>query len=303
MIFFRNHPHLNLTFQLAQGLLLLRVPNCSSPQHSNRGTRTKLACHTNPQNMILCRSRISTGNLQHSGQWLTRQSKNRLENQTSVKSFGHSRVGISGFNSLPISGLVIGGTRVKKIKLSGQKKLFVMFKRGSSQVVNKQGIMYLWVLSYIYIPRVTVNIRNRKITQIYSLRSKLHWYHFKHPLFALTSHQSLESWLGSLLSELLNSFRSQLFGRSKSAIFGTTSIVEKPLCKTSSRKKWSSHFDALLILEKRSQMESYISSPMPSFALSTQSLETVLLLSSLSTLTKLWLSMLLVLQKPMLQKA
>jgi len=66
-----------------------------------------------------------------------------LENQTSVKSFRYFRVEISGFNISLISGSVTGRTRLRGIKSSGQKKLFMMFKRDSFQVVTKHVTAYL----------------------------------------------------------------------------------------------------------------------------------------------------------------
>ena len=66
-----------------------------------------------------------------------------MENQISVKSFGYFRIEISGSNISLTSGSVTGGTRLGRIKLSGQKKLFVMSKGDSFQVVTKHVIVYL----------------------------------------------------------------------------------------------------------------------------------------------------------------
>ena len=66
-----------------------------------------------------------------------------MENQISVKSFGYFRIEISGSNISLTSGSVTGRTRLGRIKLSGQKKLFVMSKGDSFQVVTKHVIVYL----------------------------------------------------------------------------------------------------------------------------------------------------------------
>ena len=66
-----------------------------------------------------------------------------MENQTSVKSFGYFRIEISISNISLISSSVIGRTRLRRIKLSGQKKLFMMSKRDSFQAVTKHVVVYL----------------------------------------------------------------------------------------------------------------------------------------------------------------
>ena len=66
-----------------------------------------------------------------------------MENQTPVKLLGPSKVGTTGSFISPTNGLVIGVTKVGKIKLFGQKKPFWMLKRDFSQVVTKHVLTYL----------------------------------------------------------------------------------------------------------------------------------------------------------------
>jgi len=141
----RRHLHLILTSQHTLRLQLPHALNSLLLQHSNRRKRTVLVSHTSPQNVILLRAITLTGNLQHSGQWLTEQSKSKFGSQISARLSRHFRTGIYGLATSPTNGSVTGETRLRKTRLSGLNKFFRMFKRGSSQVDSKHVTMSLWV--------------------------------------------------------------------------------------------------------------------------------------------------------------
>ena len=142
---FRRHPHLISISKHAKKLLLPYIPSNLLLQHSRRKKRRKLVNLTNSQNTILCRIRILTGNPQYSGQWLIKQSRNRLGNQISVKLFRHFRVETSDFTISLINSSVTGWIKLRKTKLTSQNKPSTMSKRDSFQVVTKHVTMYFWV--------------------------------------------------------------------------------------------------------------------------------------------------------------